>query len=166
MGDGFSGDGGANGALDLWGNPCDPLRDRRGRPSFKKTPENQQFVSLRAAAGWTQKSIATDMRIDEKTLRKNFSRELSDGALHVEGKILDMLMRRVEQGHVAAARLLLDRLDQNAAAPRPRKVQAEDDDDDAELSDVRPVGKKVQQDRNAQIIPPDWAETINRRGRQ
>ncbi len=101
--------------VDLFGNAVEPIRDRRGRPSYKKTKENQDFVSVRAAAGWTQQRIAEDMGIDAKTLRKNFSRELENGAVFIEGMALDVLMKKTREGHVPSIRLLLDRIDPRSA---------------------------------------------------
>lgn len=107
MEDDFS-EGGA--VLDMFGNPSHPIRDRRGRPSFKKDKENQDFVAVRIAAGWTQRRIAENMGIDEKTLRKHFSRELELGAIFVEGVILDVLMRQTREGHAPSIRQLRETL--------------------------------------------------------
>lgn len=90
----------------MFGNPSLPIRDRRGRPSFAKTKENQDFVAVRIAAGWSQKRIAENMGIDEKTLRKYFSRELELGAVFIEGVILDVLLRRTREGHAPSIRQL------------------------------------------------------------
>jgi len=90
----------------MFGNPSLPIRDRRGRPSFKKDKENQDFVAVRIAAGWSQKRIAENMGIDEKTLRKYFSRELELGAVFIEGVVLDVLLRRTREGHAPSVRQL------------------------------------------------------------
>jgi hypothetical protein len=92
--------------LDMFGNPALPIRDRRGRPSFKKDKENQDFVAVRIAAGWSQKRIAENMGVDEKTLRKYFSRELELGAVFIEGVVLDVLLRRTREGHAPSVRQL------------------------------------------------------------
>ncbi|MFG6514430.1 hypothetical protein ACGYKD_11545 [Sulfitobacter sp. TB366] len=123
--------------LDLFGQPMVPLRDRRGRPSFQKTKENQDFVAVRAAANWSQKMIAEALGCDEKTLRKNFSRELSGGQLFIEGMCLDVLVRRAREGHAPSIGKLLDRLDRVATPPAPSKKGA------AQKEDTAPVmGKK------------------------
>jgi len=117
---------------DLFGNPLAPIRDRRGRPSFKITKENQDFVAVRAAANWTQKRIAEDMGIDEKTLRKNFSRELENGAIFMEGLALDILVKRMREGHTASIRMLRDILDpMPGSASKPTKEK-----------EAAPLGKK------------------------
>lgn len=103
MSDDFSDD---TADLDMFGNPSLPIRDRRGRPSFKKDKENQDFVAVRIAAGWSQKRIAENMGIDEKTLRKHFSRELELGAVFIEGVVLDVLLRRTREGHAPSVRQL------------------------------------------------------------
>ena len=174
--EGFSGDegekpvsGGEAVARDLFGRPVEPLRDRRGRPSFAKTPENQDFVAVRAAAGWAQAAIADAIGCDEKTLRKHFSRELSAGRLIVEGMALDVLMKKLREGHGPSIRLLLERMDETTAADRKRarRPAEEDEEGDDEAAPRRStLGKKEIADREAQLIPDDWAEAIDRRGRQ
>lgn len=147
--------------VDLFGNPSLPIRDRRGRPSFKKTPENQDFVAVRAAAGWSQKRIADEMGVDEKTLRKNFSRELLSGAVLVEGIALDVLLRRVRQGHIPSVRLLLERIETTA----PRRGRGREEGEVEERPDS-PAGdttaKKVQRDAHAQDVPDDYGELYAR----
>lgn len=157
------------GDLDLFGRPGEPLRDRRGRPSFAKTPENQDFVAVRAAAGWAQAAIAAAIGCDEKTLRKHFSRELSGGRLIVEGMALDVLMKKLREGHGPSIRLLLERIDETAAPVRKVARAAETEDGEGEEDDGPRrggLGKKEIADREAQLIPEDWAEAIDRRGRQ
>lgn len=132
---------------DLFGNPVEPLRDRRGRPSFKKTPENQQFVALRAAAGWTQDAIAADMGIDPKTLRKNFSRELELGALIIEGQRLDVLAQKMREGNVSATRALDEIIEKGQRRRDARRFK----DPDAEAQEPQqPEGKKQRALRAAQ----------------
>ncbi|MEQ8292497.1 MAG: hypothetical protein RIA08_09840 [Roseovarius sp.] len=144
---------------DLFGNPVEPLRDRRGRPSFAKSKENQDFVAVRAAAGWTHGMIATAIGCDEKTLRKHFSRELKEGALIVEGDCLDVLYRKVRQGHVPSVRQLREAIGGVApAAPRNNSsLDAEEDGPEA------PIGKKEQRLRDAQDVPADWGDIEDRR---
>ena len=117
---------GSGPVFDLFGNEILPLRDRRGRPSYKKTKENQDFVAVRAAAGWTQAKICEALGCSEKTLRANFSRELSDGLLLVEGVCLDVLMRGARAGHVPSVKALQSRLDRVATgAPKAKEKKQE-----------------------------------------
>lgn len=147
------------GALDLFGQPVQPIRDRRGRPSFAKTKENQDFVAVRIAAGWSQKRIAEDMGIDEKTLRKYFSRELEFGATFVDGVMLDVLMRKVREGHTPSIRQLRERLvDAAPQAPRRPEANPDQDDDDAD----RPMGKKEQARAAAQKVPENYGDIFDR----
>ncbi|WP_411838584.1 hypothetical protein [Paracoccus sp. ME4] len=154
------------GEVDLFGQPILPLRDRRGRPSFAKTKENQDFVMVRVAAGWAQTRIAEDMGIDEKTLRKYFSRELEMGATFVDGVMLDVLMRKVREGHTPSIRQLHERLrEAGPAAPRrgarPTDAdQAGDDDDDA--ASAAPLGKKDQARLEAQRVPDNYGDIFDR----
>lgn len=145
--------------LDLFGQPLLPIRDRRGRPSFAKTKENQDFVSVRSAAGWSQKRIAEDMGIDEKTLRKYFSRELEFGATFVDGVMLDVLMRKVREGHAPSIRQLRERL-VDAAPQAPRRPDASQltDEDDAD----RPMGKKELARAAAQQVPENYGDIFDR----
>ncbi|AXQ93194.1 hypothetical protein LV780_04830 [Cereibacter azotoformans] len=154
------------GEVDLFGLPRLPIRDRRGRKSFKKDKENQAFVSRRAADGWTHEMIAEDMGIDAKTLRKHFSRELSSGRIFMVGEMLDILHKRARDGHVPSVKALLDRYETAAPqAPRNRRPDAEADDEDADVP-ARPAGKKEQALREAQQVPDNYGEIFDRlRGR-
>ena len=154
MSDGFSTD---QQEVDLFGNKLEPIRDRRGRPSFKKTKENQDFVAIRAASGWTRERIAEGMGIDVKTLRNNFSQELVGGAMIIEGLILDVLLHKVRLGHTPSIRVLQDRL-KEAAPAAPRKPL---DDVDAALE--KPQGKKAQALVDAQDVPDDYGDIFKRR---
>ena len=59
--------------------------------------------------------IAHAIGCDEKTLRKHFSRELHDGSLIVEGICLDVLLKRVREGHTPSVNKLMERI--KAVAP-------------------------------------------------
>ncbi|MEN9062857.1 MULTISPECIES: hypothetical protein [Ponticoccus] len=140
---------------DLFGNPILPLRDRRGRPSFAKTPENQDFVAVRAAANWSHKAIAEAIGCDEKTLRKHFSRELHGGALILEGLCLDVLMRKVREGHTPSIRALQDRLDRTAP-PAPQTPKGD------EANEGTPRGKKEQRLADAAKPAAGYGELYDR----
>ncbi|MEH6834819.1 hypothetical protein [Falsihalocynthiibacter arcticus] len=120
--------------FDLFGQKIEALRDRRGRPMFKKTKQNQDFVAVRAAAGWSQDMIAEALGCDPKTLRKNFSRELSGGQLMIEGLCLDVLLSRARAGHIPSVRRLQDKMEQ-VAPPAPKAKMAAPEK-------VEPKGKK------------------------
>jgi len=147
--------------VDLFGQPILPIRDRRGRKSFKKDKENQDFVCVRIAAGWSQKRIAEDMGIDEKTLRKHFSRELEFGTTFVDGVMLDVLMRRVREGHSPSIRQLRERLVQANPPPRNRHT-VEDGEEDEDDAPTRPMGKKLQEQAAAQDMPDTYGDIFGR----
>lgn len=149
--------------VDLFGAPIVPMRDRRGRPSFKKDKENQDFVAVRAAAGWSQDMIAEALGCDPKTLRKNFSRELSAGHLLVEGMCLDVLLRRAREGHAPSVRALQDRLDR--VAPPAPKGKAKPAEAEAEPK-PEPMGKKEQRLRAAGDPGDDYGSLYDRIPRQ
>lgn len=151
---------------DMFGQRIVPIRDRRGRPSFKKDKENQDFVMVRVAAGWTHKRIAEDMGIDEKTLRKHFSRELENGAVFVDGLMLDVLIKKVREGHTPSIRQLRERLAE-AGPTAPRNKPASADDEDAEIEEkAAPLGKKEQRLQDAQVIPDDYGDIFAKMGRR
>lgn len=152
--------------VDLFGQPSEPIRDRRGRKSFKKDKQNQDFVAARIADGWSQKRIAEDMGIDEKTLRKYFSRELEFGATFVRGMLLDVLMKKAREGHTPSIRLLAEwQRDAGPVAPRKPKGDEEFDGDEDD-NPTRPLGKKEQARVDAQEVPDAYGDIFQRmRGR-
>ena len=137
--------------FDLFGKRVEPIRDRRGRPSFAKTLENQDFVAVRAANGWSHKRIAESLGCDDDTLRKHFSGELNEGRIMVEGVILDVLMHKIREGHVPSIRMMFDRLKVTAPAA-PRAEKATDKKDEA------PLGKKAEREAAANLAPADWGD--------
>lgn len=143
--------------FDLFGNPVEPLRDRRGRPSFKKTKENQDFVAVRAAAGWTQENIASALGCDPKTLRANFSRELHGGALIIEGLCLDVLLQKVRSGHTPSVNALQARLDRTANPPAPKKPEQPQEPE---------LGVKAKRLQDAAKPDLDYGELYDRLPRQ
>ena len=144
---------------DLFGNPIEPIRDRRGRPSFANTKENQDFVAVRAAAGWSHSAIAGALGCDEKTLRKYFSRELSGGALIIEGMCLDVLLHKVREGHTPSVKALQARLDQTATPPAPKDKPAGAGDGDAA---AKKMGKKDKQLADAGKPSAGYGELYDR----
>ncbi|WP_299734675.1 hypothetical protein [uncultured Roseobacter sp.] len=147
----------------MFGNPVEPLRDRRGRPSFAKTKENQDFVAVRAAAGWSQKLIAEALGCDEKTLRLHFYRELHGGALIVEGMCLDVWMQKARQGHGPSIKALKEMVGDNAPAAPVSKTPAKDGATDEPEEVEAPLGKKEQAIQAAQDVPDDWGDIRQRR---
>lgn len=119
---------------------------------------------VRVAAGWAQARIAEDMGIDEKTLRKYFSRELQMGATFVDGVMLDVLMRKVREGHTPSIRQLRERLlDAGPAAPRRgEKPSDRDDDQDEDAPGAAPLGKKDQARLEAQQVPDNYGDIFDR----
>lgn len=151
----------AGGERDLFGDPLVPLRDRRGRKSFKKDKQNQDFVMVRVAAGWSQKRIAENMGIDEKTLRKYFSRELELGATLVDGVLLDVLMRKVREGHTPSIRQLHERL-KDAIPAAPRRQPRPDEELADEDAPAPRLGKKELERAAAQDVPDNYGDIFDR----
>ncbi|WP_439572623.1 hypothetical protein [Phreatobacter sp.] len=112
MRDGFSGDDSAKDdsdvERDLFGAPVGQIRERWGRPSFKKTQQNQELVALLRADGWTHDRIAAYLGCDAKTLAKHFSRELQYGSDLIRGMALQVTLQRMRQGNSVATGRLLD----------------------------------------------------------
>jgi len=127
---------------DLFGKPIMPIKDRRGRPSFAKNNENQELVCLLRAAGWTQARIAGYLGCDEKTLRKNFSRELQDGADQIEGMALEVTLKKMKSGNSVAISRIFDIIEKQGApaVPIPRTPEKTPDEK---------LGKKEAADRDA-----------------
>jgi hypothetical protein len=136
--DGFSGEESTKATLeadlDLFGAPVGQIRERWGRPSFKKTKENQELVALLRADGWTHERIAMYLGCDAKTLGKHFSRELQYGSDLIRGMALQVTLQRMRQGNsVATGRLLELTLEAGGAAvpivpaaPRPAPLGKKD----------------------------------------
>jgi predicted transcriptional regulator len=141
--------------FDLFGNLIEPLRDRRGRPSFSKSKENQDFVTVRSAAGWTQENISEALGCDLKTMRKHFSLELQAGALILEGLQLDVLMQRTRQGHVPSIKELRAITEKGRLRRHPAPTKEP-------KADV--PGKKEQRIRDAQHPSGSWGEVLNTKG--
>lgn len=148
--------------LDLFGRPIEPLRERRGRPSYAKTEQNQRAVEVRAAAGWTHEAIAADLGIDADTLKKHFSEELKIAALKVEGMLLDVLQQRAREGHVPSVRELRERI----VARAPKAAKPNEAGKAAEKGKDAPVGKKAKALEDAQKVPDDWGDLMSRRDRR
>jgi len=101
------------------------------------------------------------MGIDEKTLRKHFSRELEFGTTFVDGVMLDVLMRRVREGHSPSIRQLRERLVQANPPPRNRHT-VEDGEEDEDDAPTRPMGKKLQEQAAAQDMPDTYGDIFGR----
>lgn len=113
---------------DMFGQPILPIKERRGRPSFGKSKENQELVCLLRAAGWTQHRIARYIGCDEKTLRKNFSRELEDGADVIEGMALEVTLKKLRSGNSVAISRIFDIVEKKGrpavpVAPKPERQE-------------------------------------------
>jgi predicted transcriptional regulator len=145
---------------DLFGRAIEPLRERRGRPSYKKSEENQRFVEVRAAAGWTHEMIAQDMGIDSDTLRKHFSAELELGRVKTEGMMLDVLLRKAREGHVPSVRELRERIER-AAPKAPRRAKSGHADEGQ--TEQKPLGKKEAALEAARQVPGDYGDIFDRR---
>jgi hypothetical protein len=86
-----------------------PRRDP-GQPPFEPTPEQRKLVQVLAANGTSQATIARNVGprgIDEKTLRKHFRRELSDGHEQIKAAIGLSVVRAALNGNVYAAKYWL-----------------------------------------------------------
>lgn len=139
--------------LDLFGNVTGPIKDPRGRPSYAKSKENQLLVGTLAAAGWNQEQIGAYMQCDPKTLRKYFSRELNHGGLFLEGMALQVLVKKMAEGHIGATNKVIDIVGRD---PRAQGGKGKP----AEKPKSPPLGKKDQAILDAQDVPQGWAEIM------
>jgi hypothetical protein len=94
--------------VDLLGDPVQPIRDPRGRRSAVANAtirkEIQIVVMAMRGVGKSQEDIAQYLHMDVKTLRKYFSRELDHGATLLEGMAMQVLVKKMLDGNVSAAK--------------------------------------------------------------
>jgi lambda repressor-like predicted transcriptional regulator len=141
--------------VDLFGAPMSQIRERWGRPSYKKTKENQQFVALLRAAGHSQKAIARAIGCSEETLRNNFSRELDHGVRMIEAEALQVLAAKMRAGNVSAAEKIIKLVREKgdpAPPPPPAHMAA---------PRAPRLGKKEQLDLDAKSPPGHWGNLVN-----
>lgn len=139
--------------LDLFGAPIAQIRDRWGRPSYAKCKENQQLVATLKAAGWSQRRIARYLGCDEKTLRKHFSRELDAGADLIEGEALQVIVAKMRQGNLPAAKRILDLTADARPAPPPARPQPDQEPPEK-------LGKKDQLVADARAPSGRWGDLL------
>lgn len=141
--------------VDLLGDPLTPLRDPRGRKSVVANAtirkENQRVVMSLAAAGMKAEQIAEYLRMDPKTLRKYFSRELEHGATLLEGLAMQVLVQRALEGNVSAAKEVRAIA---AARSAPKAVQPK-------VTRPAQMGKKDQLAHDARRPPSEWGDLLN-----
>lgn len=105
-----------------------------------------------SAAGMKADQIAEYLRMDPKTLRKYFSRELEHGATLLEGLAMQVLVQRALEGNVSAAkeiRAIAAARSAPKAAPRATAIKAAQ------------MGKKDQLALEARRPPSEWGDLLN-----
>lgn len=108
-------------------------------------------MSLRSI-GKTQEEIAQYLHMDVKTLRKYFSRELDHGAMLLEGTAMQVLVAKMLDGNVAAAKEVRNIC---AIRPGPRAPSPKAD------PKSEPLGKKAAQHEAAKKAPSGWNDLLN-----
>lgn len=120
--------GGGEVERDLLGDPVTAIRDPRGRRSAVGSAgirkEVQKVIMSLRATGQSQEQIAEYLQMDVKTLRKYFSRELDHGATLLEGLSMQVLVRRMLEGNVSAAKEVRA-IASLRSAPRAAKPEAQ-----------------------------------------
>lgn len=101
---------------DLFGEPILPAKEKRGRPSHVRTVELSRKIALSRAVGRTIEQIKSLVGLDEKTLRKYYSRELEKAPELVEAVLDEAIFEQAMQGRVGAMRLMKEMLDRGKAA--------------------------------------------------
>lgn len=148
-------------AFDLLGDPIPENFGKRGRPPHMVTEEKRKLVKQLLAFDWTLEKIAAALSITPPTLRKNYFRELKfreEARCRVEAKLLNELMKQVEEGNVSAIDKYFKRLDRHdltIAAQHAAKRKTADDN----------VGKKEMARRNASELrgrysPPEGPRLV------
>ncbi len=135
---------GENLEVDLFGDPCLPPREGRGRPAHVPTRATRNRVLLCFVRGLTVKDAAVSIGISVPTLREHYSSELHQrktARLKMEMRGLELLVEQAEAGSVAANKELDKRIEKlrlrdqhEVRAPAP-KAKARS----------KPVGKKEEQ---------------------
>lgn len=81
----------------------DDLQIRRNGPKpYDPSPETRMVVRALSANGLTREQIATYLRIDLKTLRKNFEEELRDGFATIYASISGKLVQKALAGDITS----------------------------------------------------------------
>lgn len=146
--------GGGEVELDLLGDPVTSIRDPRGRKSAVGSngirKEVQKVIMSLRAAGQSQEQIADYLRMDVKTLRKYFSRELDHGATLLEGLAMQVLVKRMLDGSVSAAKQVLA-VAGLRSAPRAAKVEDQKKE---------PLGKKAALVEAARKPDAGWGDLL------
>lgn len=139
---------------DLLGDPVTSIRDPRGRRSAVGSmgirKEVQRVIMSLRAAGQSQEQIAEYLRMDVKTLRKYFSRELDHGATLLEGLAMQVLVKRMLDGSVSAAKQVMA-VAGLRSAPKTAKPDAKKPE---------PIGKKERLNRDAKVASGDWGDIL------
>jgi hypothetical protein len=65
-------------------------------------------VATLAAAGWNAEQIGPYLGCDPQTVRKHFSRELEHGAKFIEGMAMQVLVKRMKDGHAPSAARVME----------------------------------------------------------
>lgn len=139
---------------DLLGDPVTNIRDPRGRRSAVGSAgirkEVQRVIMSLRAAGQSQEQIGEYLQMDVKTLRKYFSRELDHGATLLEGLAMQVLVKRMLDGSVSAAKQVMT-VAGLRSAPKATKPEARKPE---------PLGKKERLNRDAKVASGDWGDIL------
>jgi hypothetical protein len=140
--------------VDLLGDPVRPIRDPRGRKSAVANvairKEIQTVVMSMRSVGKTQEEIAQYLHMDAKTLRKYFSRELDHGAMLLEGMAMQVLVKKMLEGNVSAAKEI-----QKICAARSAPKSAP-----ARQPKPSPIGKKDLLNNEARNPTLGWGDVL------
>lgn len=101
--------------VDLLGDPWTEARDPRGRKRHKRSKEVAETVAVLRASGATVEEIAARTVLDEKTLRKYYSRELDKGPALARDVLVEKLWAKAMEGNVSAAKVVLGLLGRGEA---------------------------------------------------
>lgn len=105
-----------------------------------------------AAAGWGAEQIGPYMGCDPQTVRKYFSRELIHGAKFVEGMAMQVLVKRMKEGHAPSAVRVMEIA---RAANAPRRPGRSDID--------TPMGLKEKRNVAARQPNEEWGNLLDKR---
>lgn len=140
-------------AVDLLGDPVQPIRDPRGRKAAVANEairkEIQTVIMSMRSVGKTQEEIAQFLRMDVKTLRKYFSPTLDHGAMLLEGIAIQVLVKKMLEGNVSAAKEVLKICGSRTAPKQAPKVPK-----------PQPLGKKQMLNDEARNPTLGWGDVL------
>ncbi|MDB5458139.1 MAG: hypothetical protein JWP92_3724 [Caulobacter sp.] len=139
---------------DLFGDPWTAPRDPRGRKRHKRLPQIAEKVAVLRATGATEEEIALRVGLCDKTLRKYYFRELTEGPALARAMVDEVMYRKAMGGNVSAARYIKERFEKGDASLADVRARARALRPASPNATTRPapVGKKAERQEAAERV--------------